>query len=104
MRLDLLDRIFTDNETLFYFKEAKEKAFLFLKCVKDSIKDGDIDISELEDYWIQLGFGWELNMYDGDIYGDEDHPGIQMTLYECIKEINGFFSTDTSTGVQLETI
>ena len=90
MKLDLLEKVFTDVETLFYEEEVKEIAFLFLKCAKDNN-------TELgEDYWIQLGKEWDLNIYDGRIYGKENIT--KMTLYKILPS----GKTDTlNDGIQL---
>lgn len=81
MKLDLLERIFQDLETLFYLDEAKEKAKLFYKCATD------IHANLQSDYWIQIGKEWDLNIssFEGKTY---------LTLYPTYK-INGCFETDT---------
>ncbi len=57
MTLDLLDRTFTDTETLHTIVEAKEKGVFFFKCVKS------IKANLQDDYWIQVAREWDLNFH-----------------------------------------
>lgn len=81
MNLDLLERIFQDLETIYYLEEAKNIAKLFLKIVRDN------HFSLQEDYWIQIGKDWDLNIVNGK----------ELTLYPC-RKAGGYFETDTSDG------
>jgi hypothetical protein len=57
MTLDLLERTFSDVETLHTFAEAREKGLLFFKCAND------IHADLQGDYWIQVARGWDLNFH-----------------------------------------
>jgi hypothetical protein len=85
MELYLVHKIFEDTKKSLTFKEAKEKAFLFLKCVEDVEDLGG-------DYWIQLSKEWDLNIWW------EDPVSLEMTLYECWMDKNGYFNTNTSSN------
>lgn len=85
MTLDLLDKTFTDIETIHTIKEAEEKGKLFFKCVQ-SIK-GDLD----DDYWLQVARGWDLNFFErGNHY--------YMSIYR-VKDYAGSMVTDTNSPV-----
>lgn len=81
LTLDLLEKTFRDLEEDNFFIEARAKAYLFLHYVR---KMGfQID----EDYWLQLGRNWNLNIINGE----------KMILYPIYKR-NGSWETDMTDG------
>jgi hypothetical protein len=88
MKLYLVHKIFEDTKKSLTFKEAKEKAFLFLKSVDDVEELGG-------DYWIQLSKEWGLNIWW------DDCTSIEMSLYPCERGSDGFFHDNLEKGILL---
>lgn len=82
--LELLEKIFRDIEQDNFLMEARAKAFMFF----DFVKRFNLPIGD--DYWIQLGKNWDLNISNG----------TDLTLYPVYQK-NGYFETDTTDGVVL---
>jgi hypothetical protein len=78
MPLALLEKVFTDTETEdFLLEDVKQIALLFVKCAKS------IGADLQDDYWIQLGKYWDLNIYQCQysVYGQYAQ---KVVLYKII--------------------
>lgn len=71
MKLDLLEHIFTDTETVYTQEEAVQIAKLFYNSCMRYCEYAEIQ-ERMEDYWIQIGIGWDLNIYDGEVFSDDE--------------------------------
>jgi len=76
MNLLLLERVFTNNENRYSLDEAKEIGKLFfhssMGCPTKDIQ------TFLGDYWIQIGYEWDLNVWFNDVEGC-----YTASLYSC---------------------
>lgn len=76
MNLLLLERIFTDIYSCYSLDEVKEVGKLFFRCAMACpVKDID---NFLDDYWIQIGYEWDLNIFFNDVEGR-----YRASLYSC---------------------
>lgn len=76
MNLLLLERIFTDIYSRYSLDEVKEVGKLFFHCAMGCPVE-DIE-TFLGDYWIQIGYEWDLNIFFNDVEGM-----YQASLYSC---------------------
>jgi len=91
MNLALLEKVFADTETDdFLLEDAKQIALLFVNCAKS------IGVDLQDDYWIQLGKNWDLNVYQYQ-YSAYGQYAQKAVLY---KIIDG--NTDTKNPIEIE--
>lgn len=92
MNLDLLERVFQDFETEFFLEEVQAIAILFLKCTKS------IGANLGSDYWLQIGRGWDLNIWQSQIDLGNGKTGWEQ-LMSIYKIVNG--KTDTQNPIRI---
>lgn len=78
MKIETLEKIFTQKKTTLSFDEAVAKSLLFLGGLRTTEED-------LVDYWFGIADNWDLNIWldvDDKDYKDEDEEKyLRATLY-----------------------
>lgn len=91
MPLSLLEKVFTDVDTEdLSLEDVKQIALLFVNCAKS------IGANLQDDYWIQLGKYWDLNIYQYQ-YSAYGQYAQKAVLYEINDGI-----ADTDNPIEVE--